>query len=1110
MGECTQFTLVFCVDGTASMGTSLRTMCQNIGNVSAMGRIVGADEINNIAVMVYRDYDGYDTSKVVEYKVASVDDECAQDELRAFCERQARSPNGGGDYPEACKTAAWDILDEVLPCVAADGPVYVIWIADAPAHMTTDERSSECRNEMEALKARQRSANWADVCAALAQRDVRCFPMITTTTGFSSCLGWMEASYAYMADVTGGRCFRMNPDTWSNVRSMGRCCLSLVCQMCGFPQTLPPEAASILRITDAQLLADASSDGDVSKLAVLQAPADGTSIRDASCSENEDGDCKTSPAAKSLSREMAHNPRVLQRIVCALGCLIESDDREHIMAFTYNELIGFVWRLLNKRPFSDLPEVQRLRNAMSAAAGKLQGVDADTLRHFIEASYDRKGEIAEMLEAAEANSREYGAERLYLVLAPTADDAPRPQLSLVQTMELIRSGNTREVVRALIRDMVVTSVLPKATTWRGGGSETPRYVPLQGVSDEDVFRLLPNLMSPGVMFEMRGAALLATICMVYRVGPQELRDKAFSFLVRKADHSWSDPEAYPENQAVPVMGLLAGLGRETTSGDKPLLPAHRVRAYENALGVARLRANRYNRVELRTPQKAGFGPGPGVAMCDFTKTALCTSCARDRSLFAMHKLADPTSGVCTLCAPGSEGRDVARTVDAFPKQGLAHFARCHNGACGCLYSLQRPNDMRSNRTKCPSCRLLLDGTPVRRSCRQCRGAYQFAVFETDEHSKTQLDAALPEGCGLDSFLCPTCSAGRNPFDEHSVAVKDLICREDDGRCGMPVSVVPRDIMMQPSSNEPLGSVPRSIAELLLQSPGRNAYALFQEARKSACDGALPSPSLPPKFGNITLPCPESGGAKVFLPVVNTPDEVRAKVEHALSKPEREYPTCDVCARPCDPARDPLGSMCGSTSCRSQTCAECQKRWFQMPRPGAACALATLSCPMCKGPPAPSKCDKVGNSPLKALLRNHGCYFGEGSVRPSARRAMSALPLREFDTLKTHVWCEQCNTLVELDDGGCCSSSASDASGIRHFACSRCRGNAENVAFRGTKRCPSCGVFVEKTGGCAHMECAVRECGHHWCWLCREDFGRDWAAASHHANVAGCPLAGAYP
>lgn len=37
----------------------------------------------------------------------------------------------------------------------------------------------------------------------------------------------------------------------------------------------------------------------------------------------------------------------------------------------------------------------------------------------------------------------------------------------------------------------------------------------------------------------------------------------------------------------------------------------------------------------------------------------------------------------------------------------------------------------------------------------------------------------------------------------------------------------------------------------------------------------------------------------------------------------------------------------------------------------------------------------------------------------------------------------------------------------------------------TKKCPKCGINVEKNGGCMHMTCV--NCKHDFCWMCLQDW-----------------------
>lgn len=48
---------------------------------------------------------------------------------------------------------------------------------------------------------------------------------------------------------------------------------------------------------------------------------------------------------------------------------------------------------------------------------------------------------------------------------------------------------------------------------------------------------------------------------------------------------------------------------------------------------------------------------------------------------------------------------------------------------------------------------------------------------------------------------------------------------------------------------------------------------------------------------------------------------------------------------------------------------------------------------------------------------------------------------------------------------------------------KCSSDSETGLWLGvnTKACPNCNVYVEKNGGCNHMNC--RQCSYEWCWMC---------------------------
>ena len=39
-----------------------------------------------------------------------------------------------------------------------------------------------------------------------------------------------------------------------------------------------------------------------------------------------------------------------------------------------------------------------------------------------------------------------------------------------------------------------------------------------------------------------------------------------------------------------------------------------------------------------------------------------------------------------------------------------------------------------------------------------------------------------------------------------------------------------------------------------------------------------------------------------------------------------------------------------------------------------------------------------------------------------------------------------------------------------------------------KKCPHCGIIIEKQSGCNHITCS--KCGHQWCWLCNKEYSQN--------------------
>ncbi|XP_071370855.1 E3 ubiquitin-protein ligase parkin-like [Centroberyx affinis] len=93
-----------------------------------------------------------------------------------------------------------------------------------------------------------------------------------------------------------------------------------------------------------------------------------------------------------------------------------------------------------------------------------------------------------------------------------------------------------------------------------------------------------------------------------------------------------------------------------------------------------------------------------------------------------------------------------------------------------------------------------------------------------------------------------------------------------------------------------------------------------------------------------------------------------------------------------------------------------------------------------------------------------------------------------------VFCRECKE--EYHEGACLEVLApptgadSQSFVVEEEASVRGRWDRASLLFiqESTKRCPQCGVSVERNGGCMHMSCPL--CRADWCWLCGVSWNTD--------------------
>lgn len=183
-------------------------------------------------------------------------------------------------------------------------------------------------------------------------------------------------------------------------------------------------------------------------------------------------------------------------------------------------------------------------------------------------------------------------------------------------------------------------------------AEGERYLPV-GLSDADLFSMLPHLMVKGTTVTTRGAAIFAMIALLTR--NELLAGRAASFLA-SVRGKWLDWENVPENYALSFLRLLLRVAPIA------LTPAEAARVHFLAR-LGGLSANGRSQMPIRTP----FAPAPKSLRPDFK--VKCPTCAHERSFTLMA-----SDGRCGLCHADGEAKAKATPEPADTAAGLGGAA----------------------------------------------------------------------------------------------------------------------------------------------------------------------------------------------------------------------------------------------------------------------------------------------------------------------------------------------------------------------------------------------------------------------------------------------------
>ena len=479
-----KYDVLFAVDATASMTHYLNAVREALPQFMEISRLTGI--IDEFSVLNYRDMcdiHNYIPHKLTEFSGWVKDTTLITPFVKAMYAA------GGGDLPEAAKTAATRVIHSV------NKPTIVIWYTDAPPHHAFS--GSDPNNLGAERAALAEDFDWIKLCRDLRSKNCMVFPVISTPTPR------IASFWSLMAQMTGGKTLHvidLNPEAIAQT-TIGLF-LCVVNQSFKF-------GAGVSVLQHSQVIDETQIQDEMNAGGFLNT---GTSTPDIEALEASDILIpKIEAGLQQLPKRFVQDAEYRELVYDVFETILQPG---HIMSLTWNTLFGTLWRSICKRRQDERRE--RLMSQLSSTLAKLPSHQQAALKAWIEMTYDNSEEIEEILEAC-----------------------PRkvPALVLDQELNMTRA-ELLEVSRSCGAPILhrLGDILAKVRVVTGL-PVNKQYIPLD-LRAQDMFGLLPHLVVEGTSFSLRPALILAMLA-VY-TNNALLVDKARSFLESKRGTWLSD------------------------------------------------------------------------------------------------------------------------------------------------------------------------------------------------------------------------------------------------------------------------------------------------------------------------------------------------------------------------------------------------------------------------------------------------------------------------------------------------------------------------------------------------------------------------------------------
>ncbi|KAJ6615160.1 hypothetical protein B0H10DRAFT_1880092 [Mycena sp. CBHHK59/15] len=649
------YDLLIVTDATASMGGYLDALRSSIPEILALAKLSGA--FSRLGVLAYKDYTD------LPDKIASWSGWNAPN-LAQFV--KDLEPDGGGDFPEAAKTA----LIRGLQVVNKESKTLVLWYSDAPPHHMSVQSYLNDVAEAKAFPAG--AVDWVKLCHTARRRNCTVFSFTPESMDPAH-----SAFYVLLSELTGGICIASKATTSSST-IISRLTLGIVLQWMGqetsdMNEVLRASSAVFLRYEQSPLTAHPKpsdeglgSHGYLPPSHIRGSP--GVSLLPIKRASLEPSKIPLGTLSTQYFRlgkrfedpsETAYHDLVYE----SLTSIIQSN----VACLTYNPIFGQLWRSVCKDKSSRKTDVV---NLFSEYVSKIMNADKKAaLRQWLEDSLDKTEEIEGIIARHCANGP---APMVYLDLDA---DVHLTRTELLEVSRSCYAGVLKKVATVFTHLKLVE---PGITL-----GPLQRSIPLT-LPARDFFRILPHLIVPGTLYPARAASLTAILALV--TGVPFLAESATNLLAT-AKGKWLDLEV-PENISFDCARFLlsAPVGVVLTEREKCV--------YEAMRRYKLIELNLDSPVAVSVPWTANKSRGPGDLKVQ------CKKCLIRRSVTIMsHEHSD----VCGFCFTGEVSP--IRIAKRYPGVDEAEscWVECSTKTCRAQYVLEDVPALKI-RPRCYYCR----------------------------------------------------------------------------------------------------------------------------------------------------------------------------------------------------------------------------------------------------------------------------------------------------------------------------------------------------------------------------------------------------------------------